>query len=358
MAKNHKKKSKIILLLFALCVAACFVACGPEKELQEMQKSDGTLVFRYGNELVTKGELCIYIETVRERYEMQYGADVWQVALPEDGGSTVSMENLTRQEVIEAIVRVKTLCAHSEDYGITLSDEEEQEIKEKAKAFCEGLTDQQMLDKEITLEKAEKVLRENVIANKVESEVLGDEKLEISDEEARVTTFYDMYFACYSLSEDGVITPYTEEERKQQYENALQACSTLATASLDEDKEAQNIEKLAEYYQLSQAKTQSLSSTDILETYGQEIYDLLYSMENEQYSTVVESEYGYHVFQMIALTDPVKTKERKVTLYQNAVQERLAQTLATWQEEIDDKFAYPDSVSMSVYDSIVNKKQE
>ena len=132
----------------------------------------------------------------------------------------------------------------------------------------------------------------------------------------------------------------------------------MATASLDEDKEAQNIEKLAEYYQLSQAKTQSLSSTDILETYGQEIYDLLYSMENEQYSTVVESEYGYHVFQMIALTDPVKTKERKVTLYQNAVQERLAQTLATWQEEIDDKFAYPDSVSMSVYDSIVNKKQE
>lgn len=41
----------------------------------------------------------------------------------------------------------------------------------------------------------------NAIASKVEAKILDDRKIEISDEEARMTTFYDMYFACYSMDE-------------------------------------------------------------------------------------------------------------------------------------------------------------
>lgn len=206
---------------------------------------------------------------------------------------------------------------------------------------------------EITKEKAEKVMQENAIASKVEAKILDDRKIEISDEEARMTTFYDMYFACYSMDENGVITPYTDDQKKQQYENALQACSTLATADL-KDNTGAAIEKLAEYYQLDQAQTQTMSPSQILETYGQDVYDLLYSMENGQYSTVVETQYGYHVFQMIALTDQTKTNEQKIVLYNQQVQEALSDTLTKWQAQIDPIFKYPDSVDMDVYDTIVN----
>lgn len=355
--KRWKRLKKQIGLLLCFCMlVGSLVACGKNDGDAGTDKTTGTLVFQYGNNLVTKGEVSIYIETVRERYELQYGADIWQTVLPEGGGDGITMENLTREEVVNEIVRVKTLVAHAEELGISLSEEEKQALTEKADAFFEGLTDEQQTSMEITKEKAEAVLTENALASKVEAKILADEKIEISDEEARMTTFYDMYFACYSMSEEGVITPYTDEEKKQQHENAMQACSTLATASLEENSDAENIEKLAEYYQLDQAKTQTMTPQQILETYGQDVYDLMYSMENGQYSTVVETEYGYHVFQMIALTDQAKTNERKVVLYQEAVNAALSDTLTKWQKMMDPTFSYPDSIDMNVYDSIVLDK--
>ena len=354
MMHNKRKNNRIAAIFLCLCmlVMACS-GCGQKKQEEEQAKSGGTLVFQYGNNLVTKGEVYIYIETVRERYEMQYGSDVWQTVLP-DGGEGTSMENLTREEVVKEIVRVKTLCAHAEELGITLSESEIADLNQKADDFCDGLTDEQQQTMEITKEKAEKVMQENAIATKVENEILADRKIEISDEEARMTTFYDMYFACYSMDENGVITPYTDDQKKQQYDNAAQACATLATADLQENADAENIEKLAEYYQLDQAQMQTMSPSQILETYGQDVYDLLYSMENGQYSTVVETQYGYHVFQMIALTDQAKTNEQKIVLYNQEVQDALSETLDQWQKQMDSHFTYPDSVDMDVYDTIVN----
>ena len=255
------------------------------------------------------------------------------------------------------IVRVKTLCAHAEELGITLGDDELAELNQKADDFCEGLTDEQLQNMEITKEKAEKVMQENAIASKVEAKILDDRKIEISDEEARMTTFYDMYFECYSMDENGVVTPYTEEQKDQQYKNALQVCGTLAAMDLY-DPTGAAIERLAEYYQLNEAKMQTMSPKDILETYGQDVYDLLYNMENGQYSTVVETQYGYHVFQMVALTDQTKTNEQKIVLYNQQVQEALSETLTKWQTQIDPVFKYPDSVDMDVYDSIVNETIE
>ena len=357
MMHNRRKNNRIAAIFLCLCMLVmAFSGCGQKKQEEEQAKSGGTLVFQYGNNLVTKGEVYIYIETVRERYEMQYGSDVWQTVLP-DGGEGTSMENLTREEVVKEIIRVKTLCAHAEELGVSLSEDEIADLNEKADAFCEGLTDEQLEQTEITKEKAEKVMQENAIASKVEAKILDDRKIEISDEEARMTTFYDMYFACYSMDENGVITPYTDDEKKQQHENALQACATLATADL-KDTTGAAIEKLAEYYQLDQAQMQTLSPAQILETYGQDVYDLLYSMENGQYSTVVETQYGYHVFQMIALTDQTKTNEQKIVLYNQEVQDALSETLDQWQKQIDSRFKYPDSVDMDVYDSIVNETIE
>lgn len=354
--KHNRRYRKLIAILLCICLMVpMFSGCGEKKEEPE-QTSNGTLVFQYGNNLVTKGEIYIYIETVRERYELQYGSDVWQTVLP-DGGEGASMENLTREEVVNEIVRVKTLCAHADELGIVLSDEELSELNRKADDFCEGLTDEQLQSMEITKEKAEKVMQENAIASKVEAKILDDRKIEISDEEARMTTFYDMYFECYSMDENGVVTPYTEEQKDQQYRNALQACATLAATDL-RDFAGAAIGRLAEYYQLNEAKMQTMSPSQILETYGQDVYDLLYSMENGQYSTVVETQYGYHVFQMIALTDQAKTNEQKIVLYNQQVQEALSDTLTKWQTQIDPVFKYPDSVDMDVYDSIVNETIE
>ena len=327
--------------------------CGKEEDKNKEAIYNGTLVFTYGDHYVTKGEVYIYLQTIGERYESQYGEAVWETTISVEGSEEViSMEEAVKEEVVEEIVKVKTLVAQADNFKVKLTEAEEAKLEEEAKEFYNGLTDADISKMEIDEETILKVLTESEIAARVEEQLLIDNPIEISDEEARMTTFYDMYFHCYTIDENGVITPFTEEEKKIQYENALSACSTLATATIDENQDAENIAKLAEYYKLEEAQEYTISPDEIIETYGQDVYDLLYSMEPGDYSGVMETEYGYHVFQMIALTDHKATQARKETMTQEAVSAQLAENLAAWQKKIDSDFSYPESIDMDVYDTI------
>lgn len=351
---NISKKYILLCLMLLLCI--CCFGCGKkDKDNKEAVVEDGTVVFTFGDEPITKGEVYIYINTVKEKYEAQYGEDIWEITLPksEDGETTVTMEEFTREEVINEIIKVKTLCAQAESYGITLTTEQETNIQTAASEFYDGLTDVDIETLEMTLDIVIKVMTENTIATMVENKLLEENPIEISDEEARMTTFYDMYFNCYSYDENGVMVPYTEEQKTIQYENALTACSTLATAIIDENSEAENIENLAEYYKLDYADEYTITPEEIMNTYGEEVYNLLYSMENGDYSTVVETEYGYHVFQMIALTDKKATQARKDSMTAEAVELYLQENLMEWQKEIDSEFTYPESINMEVYNTIM-----
>ncbi len=348
------RKTKTTCRLVALCLCAVMLfstGCG-KKEDKQLAQQDETIVFSYGENNVTLGETYIYINTIKDRYEKQYGEEVWEMTLPEDAESGESIVKLTKQEVITEIIKVKTLCAHAEEYNAVLSDTQLEEIEIDSEDFFSKLTDEDINQMELTQEIVYRVMYENAVASLVQDRILENDPVEISDEEARMTTFYDMYFPCYSINESGNVVEFTDEEKDTQYANALQACSTLATASIDENKDAENIENLAAYYKLEEAEAKTLTTEEILDTYGKEIHDLLYSMENGDYSTVIESEYGYHVFQMIHLTDPEATATRKETMTRNAIDMKLSDTLSKWQEEIDPDFKYPDSVNMELYDTI------
>lgn len=344
-----KAKTSVTVVL---CMLLVFMLSGCTADKKNNDVKDDMVVFQYGDSIVTKAELYIYINTIKERYESQYGEDVWELSLPDEGGSEVSMVDLTKQEVVEEIIKVKTLYSHSDDYDVDLTEKEIEEINDDAKTFYDGLTEEDIKSMDMTLDKVVQVMTENRISDKVEEKILEKSPIEISDEQARETTFYDMYFECYSIDEDGTIVPYDSEKKRQQYEQALSACSALATAPLDNNEDAESIEKLSEYYKLEHSKEQTLTPEEILETYGEDIYNILYGMKNGDYSTVVESEYGYHVFMMIALTDEDATSMKKQQMTEEAIKNQLSETIEAWKEEIDPDFSYPDSVDMEVYDTI------
>lgn len=343
------RNSNKILILLLVCTFALLGGC--KKTVDSDEIKDETIVFKYGDNLVTKGETYIYINIIKQRYESQYGEDVWKISFGEDVKDGPSMIELTKEEVVNEIIKVKTLNKQASQYDISLTEKDEATIKEDAKNFYDGLTDKQKTDYSLTEEKVFEVLKENTIASEVEAKILEDSPVELSDEKARMTTFYDMYFDCYDIDDAGNVTPYDAAKKKKQYENALQACTTLATSSLNEDEDA-SIEKLAEYYELEHAKERTLSADEILSEYGKNIYDLLYSMKNGDYSTVVESEYGYHVFQMIALTDKDATAANKEILTKKEVDKKIMDMVNEWKKSIDSEFSYPESVDMKVYDTI------
>ncbi|MBE5932282.1 MAG: hypothetical protein E7263_02540 [Lachnospiraceae bacterium] len=350
---NRRFKSRMHIRVVALMLALILVLSGCDKKKEQLKTdSNASVVFQYGDNIVTLGEVYIYSKTVGERYVRQYGEDVWSLNLDGDNGEKIPMVDVIKEEIVNEIVRVKTLVAHAGTFKIELTETEKNNITNEATVFFEGLTDQDIADMELSYEKVYKVMEENIIAKKVKEKVLADTPIEVSDEKARMTTFYDMYFQCYTIDDKGVVTPYSAEEKATQYQNALQACSTLATASIDGDREAGNIETLAEYYKLENAKEQTLTPVAIYETYGEEVYNLLYSMKNGEYSTVIETEYGYHVFQMIALTDQKATNSRKEIIKEEMTIEAMEEQLNLWQKTIDKDFSYEKSVDMEVYNKI------
>ncbi len=350
--KKKIYKKNIILIIALLVTILSLAACGKKGKKSEEQAYDGTLVFRYGDDYVTKGEVYIYFKTICERYENQYGEDVWNTADVADKQEEYSMEEQVREETVNEIVKVKTLVRESESYRVILTEEEESRLKEQGHEIYRGFTDEDISKMELSEELIYKVLRETTIAKKVEDQLLLDNPIEVSDEEARMTTFYDMYFNCYSMDGKGNIIPFTDEEKRIQHENALSACSTLATATIDENKEAENIANLAEYYKLEEAGEYTMSPDEILNVYGEDVCNLLYSMENGDYSAVVETEYGYHVFQMIALTDPKATGAKKENMTLERINRQLSDKLSKWKKKIDPDFSYPESIDMDVYNSI------
>ncbi|MBQ8914429.1 MAG: SurA N-terminal domain-containing protein, partial [Lachnospiraceae bacterium] len=257
------KKFASLVAAFGLICTFLFTGCANNSDGKSDVK-DSTVVFQYGDNIVTKAEVYIYINTIKERYESQYGSDVWALSLPEDSNGEISMVDLTRQEVVDEIIKVKTLYAHAKDYDITLTEKETSDIADDAKKFYDGLTDNDKSSMDMTLDKVSQVMTENVIAKKVEEKILENSPVEISDEQARETTFYDMYFECYNIDDDGTIVPYDSDKKRQQYEQALSACSTLSTTASDSGIDLDSIEKLAEYYKLEHAKEQTLTPEEIL----------------------------------------------------------------------------------------------
>lgn len=356
---EYSKYSWITILLILLLLLTGCSAKNPFGSGDKKETKDPTVVFTFGSEDVTKGEVYIYVNSVKERYEICYGVQVWDKTTAELASSSdaseeddPSIEELTRENIVNEIVKVKTLVSKKDSYDVEISDTEAEELMTRARSFYEGLNDNDKAVMEITEDMAYQVLYENAIAGKVMNKLMEDESLEISDEEARMTTFYDMSFVCYSKDANGNIVPFTEEERIKQYSNALQACGMLATAEIDNNEDAESIDKLAAYYNLEEAREYTLTPEEILSIYGEDIYNSLYMMNNGDYSTVIESEYGYHVFQMIALTDQKATAINKEIIKKQRTDALLFDTIEAWRTSIDKKFTYPDSVNMDVYNTI------
>ena len=327
-----------------MVLSLCFTGCGSKDSEEE-----GDIVFTFAKNPITLGEVYVYAETVKEDYEATYGKDVWNMTIKLADGTEENMEVVTRKDIIDTIVRVKVLNAISKNYGIELTDAEITAEKHKADIFFNRLTDDQLDKMQITENLVENVFCENLLAQRVYEKLVDDAGIEISDEEARETTFYDMFFAFYSEDEDKNLSEITDIKKQEQYNKALQAYKTLVSPV---SEESGNIESLAAYYNLEYSRYYTMTPKEIKEQYGEDIYEDLYQLEDGSYSLIIETEYGYHLFYMKYLTDPEATAARKKELTIDAEERFFASKFPSWQRTVDSEYSYVKSVNMDVYDKI------
>ncbi len=338
------------VLAVLLCMAL-LTACGKTKK--EEKASPGDLVFSLGSEKVYLPEVYIYAEIVREHYSNAYGEGVWSLSVDNGENGQASLEELTREDIIDSIVRVKLLNLEAEERAVALTQEEEAEVSSEAARFWKYMTDEEMEKSGVTEDLVNRVMRENILAKKMYDKILQDAALQVSDEEARETKFYDLVFPLAHVAEDGTVTPVSDEEAGKIHERALAAYDSL----LNPTNEASSVyeadmERLKKEYQLTLSEEVVMTPEEIQKTYGSQICDMLYSLDDGSYSLVTESQYGYHIFYMIALTDREATDARKEVILRQKRQEYFEQEKNALLERYAPEFRYDNSVNMDVYSKI------
>ena len=172
---NRKSSIKkgIVFLLFITMAAGVLSACGKKSGGEDSSKERVKLFSYYGCD-VYLDEAMIYAKAIEESYEAAYGEDIWNITYEATDGSKMKFEELIKEETIEQMKMVKVMITTAKEEEIALTEEEQEEMGQQAKAFYEGLTDQQIEEMGISLEVVVRVYEENRLADKAYEKLVAD----------------------------------------------------------------------------------------------------------------------------------------------------------------------------------------
>lgn len=330
--------------LLAVCMGIGFTACAKE----EKKDTASQKVFSLGKDKIYLDEVWIYAKTVMEGYEQKYGNQVWAIETEDSRGNVRTMEDITREDIIEDIRCTRILAGKAESYSVSLSDTEKQEAQGQAAVFYNNLTDAQIEQMGINRETVERVFEDNMLADKVYDQIMIEGNVEVSDEEARMTSIYDMHFACYKEDSAGNIVAFTDADRMQQKTNADEALTLL-----DNPENPAGYDTIVSKYGLNYGGSRTMSYADLVSEYGESLVTMLYTLENGMHTSVVETEYGYHIIGMVALTDSEATARRKQELLQVKQKDYFTSQYEQWTRETDKGWDYGRDVDQNVYGKIL-----
>lgn len=337
---------RMLVFLLSICCMVSLVACNRAEEIDGAE-----IVYEYGKSVITYGEFYIYARTVEEDYRKAYGNGIWSLELSTDEGKS-NVKDVTIRDLIYNINRIKVLVEQAEDMEVSLNEKELEEAADVAKVFFDGLTEEDVKETQITQKLVRQVIEENMLAAKVYEQVLSEHEFEISEEQARMTTFCDMVFECYSVKQDGSVEEYTEEKKAIQLEKANEALSALA-----QDEET-TYEMIVDKYDLKYAATYTMSRSELIEEYGESIADKILELSDGEVSVVIESEYGYHIFKMLQAKDDELTKKNKASIIEQMQKEYFSGVYEDWSKKYDSRFDYDEDVNQELVDRFPFTEEE
>lgn len=336
------KKWYVILVLAT--VLATVTGCHRDLSNEATEKVE---VFTIGDESVYLNEVWIYAKTIQQEYERNYGTGIWMVELQNEDGEVQTVETVTKEDIIEAILQVKVLSHKAGSFGIALTREETEQINRQAEDFISGLTDADIAETGVNLELAIRVYEENAIAGKVYERIMQDGNVEVSDEQCRQTKVYDLYFPTYLEQNEGEFIELSEDEKTTQYNTISEAYERITN-----QEDSLNIETAAYEYGCTNSNFRTMSQSEYVELYGQELTDQIYALKDGEYLGVVESEYGYHVFQMISLTDAEATRDKKEEMEAELRREYFAEVYQKYLKEMDGSWKFSKNVNEDAWNLI------
>ncbi|MGN0159055.1 MAG: peptidylprolyl isomerase [Brotaphodocola sp.] len=237
--------------------------------------SDGKMSQGY-----TDAQNMLIVATERNRYEAVYTDQIWQVQVDDDGNT---FQNYLLSEVQKFLKELKTTNLLADEYGISLTGQEQEQLHDLADRFYESMSEEDRKYTGASCDDVYTMYEAYHRANRLIDEVTKDTNLEISDSEARVITIQEI---CLGDMDTAIAVHEQVTGEKADF---------LAIAKTMSEDPA--IEK-------------SIGRGERPASYEEEVF----SLETGEISPVVESENAFYIVKCINDFDEQATLERKEKL--------------------------------------------
>lgn len=366
--KNKDAIVSIRAIYIVLIVSLIFVAfSGCSKEKNVTPEVQNILVV--DDVIVTEPEIMIYVYQVVEEFQRIGGENVWEF---EDFSGGKSAVEVAKDAVLENIIRIKVINKKAVELGITLSDEQVQNARQKADEYFKSMKSEYIANHKITLSLMEEVFYEFAVSNEVINNVTSDftpsnetveQRMQENEEYNKVKNVditlllteieaQHIYIETRTKDTGGNYIPMSEAEKNEKnklaqtiYEKAVngESFDTLLTDYSDEkstDDELVMGESIKNPQQQSVGKY--IFSKGLLTDTP---FASLMNLKEGDISSIIEDTTGYHIFKIKSIILPTEDKinsfetdfvafeaELRKSTEQDIVNESFEQLYEQWKE--------------------------
>jgi len=260
---------------------------------------------------VSMGEARLYAYVMRSQYESYYGTEIWDMEVEEGTTFGDSMKEMVTQQLVQMIL----LSSQAEDYGVSLSEEDNTAVEEYVTNFKTNIGEDVMTAEGITEDDIRSVVQKSTLSGNVYEAMLEKESVELTDEEKADATCIKVQHVLISTTDttttdaDGNTVDMTDEE-KTAY---LEAQKATAEEVLEKANSGEDFQALSDEYSADNAGFEfsfdkngydPVNQTTMVEPF----YTAAWQLGEGEISGLVESDYGYHIIKCISLNDEEATQ--------------------------------------------------
>ena len=256
-------------------------------------------------------------ESMMESYGMSSGS-MWGTGTSEDDYG-IQFKESTTDTFIELVLQRQ----HAEDYGVSLTEEDQQKIQEAAQSFADS-NPEAMERIGATVDDIVQVLELYTYQNRMWDPMVEDTDREVTDEEAAQTT---ITYARIPLTEDDEAV--SNEEKAARLEDAeavlsqIQASADPSTVEFNDIAEAQNEDFVEGSY--------SYGSDDTV--MPDEVHEAVDTLTDGQvYGSVLETDEYYYIVRLDQAFDQEATESKKQSIILERENDNYSNKLQEWKD--------------------------
>ena len=286
--------------------------------------SSDTTLATLGDQTITYGVANFYVQYMESIYDTYYlsyyGDDMWSSDLT---GSGSTMEETTRESLLDSIASMYRLDAHAEEYGITLTDEQQTQIKEAAAEFMSSNSDKALKQMGATEEIVEETIRLMLMNTLVTDAIYNAADVNVTDEEAACRTItYATISLAGTTDASGDTTELTDEEKESLRTQAADIVKEAKASDFETAVSNNNLE----------SDTYSYNKTDT--GMDQEVFDYADTLSEGEIGTV-ETDDSIYIIRLDSEYDKEASETKKESLITQAQQDYYDEIYSGWQDETE-----------------------